>query len=64
MKSLKNYSQKMLRNTQFSTTQTKEFMFQNHTELEASLSGGQGVHRVSLGKVQIEHLPSSVGQES
>jgi type VI protein secretion system component Hcp len=26
-----------------------------HTESEASLSGGQEVHRVSLGKVKIEH---------
>ena len=34
-----------------------------HIELEASLSGGQGVHRVSLGEVQNEHLLSSVGQE-
>ena len=36
----------------------------SHTELEASLSGGQGVHRVSWGEVQNEHFPSSVHQES
>ena len=42
------------------------FLFTNlstHTELEASLSV-QGVHRVSLGKVKNEHLPSSAGPES
>ena len=33
-------------------------------ELEASLSVGQGIHRVSLGEVQNEHLLSFVGQES
>jgi hypothetical protein len=31
--------------------------------LEGFLGGGQGVHRVSLGEVQNEHLLSSVGQE-
>ena len=34
-----------------------------HTELEASLSGNQGVQRVTLGG-GTKHLLSSVGQES